>query len=164
MTRTAIERQAAGAATRAPGGGRAMIYLQGLLCGGMATLATPTAVMLAALLAPAFAGLVLDRAPGKPAARTMLLFGGCGCVGPAIALWSNGQTMDACLRLIGAPAILGTAWIAAAGGWLLGELAPIGVRAALELRDASRASRLKSARGRYEAEWGAPPLTDEAPP
>ena len=48
----------------------------------------------------------------------------------------------------------GTAWSAAAAGWLLAETAPIGVRAVLEALTLSRAARLRATRARLVQEWG----------
>src|ERR1041384_3722306 len=43
---------------------RSFVWLQGLLCGALATLATPTALLLGVLLAPAFLAIALDQAAG----------------------------------------------------------------------------------------------------
>jgi len=43
---------------------------------------------------------------------------------------------------------------AGAAGWLLAELSPIGVRAALEALSLTRAAKLRSARARLVDEWG----------
>jgi hypothetical protein len=50
--------------------------------------------------------------------------------------------------------ILGTAWSAAAAGWLLAELSPFAVRAALEALSLSRAAQLRATRDRLAEEWG----------
>jgi hypothetical protein len=46
------------------------------------------------------------------------------------------------------------AWIAAAAGWLLAELAPVAVRAALEVLSISRQARLRAARAVLVEDWG----------
>jgi hypothetical protein len=46
------------------------------------------------------------------------------------------------------------AWSAAAAGWLLAEIIPIGVRAALEGVSVARASRLNAERAKLVETWG----------
>jgi hypothetical protein len=46
------------------------------------------------------------------------------------------------------------AWSAAAAGWLLAEIIPIGVRAALDGVSVARASRLNTERARLIEIWG----------
>ena len=69
---------------------RSMIWLQGLLCGAMVTLATPTALLLGVLLGPALLAIALDHEPGRPRARS-------------IALWSMAAAVIP-LRSCGSPA------------------------------------------------------------
>jgi hypothetical protein len=49
--------------------------------------------------------------------------------------------------------VLGTAWAAAAAGWLLAEMAPVAVRATLEALSISRAARLRALRTQLADEW-----------
>lgn len=131
-----------------------MIWLQGLLCGAMAALATPTTLLLMTLLAPALLALLFDRQPGRPTARSVALANMAGSIGPLHDLWTAGHTMGAALGLVADARVLAQAWSAAAGGWLLAELAPIAVRWALDGGSAARAARLRVARARLCAEWG----------
>jgi hypothetical protein len=148
------------AAARPPGQARSLLWLQGLLCGMLATLATPTALLLALLLAPGLAAVVLDRVPGRPVARAMLLFGLSATVWPLETLWKSGHTIEAASAIGLAPPTLAVAWSAQAGGWLLAQLAPLLVRLALESTTLSRKLRLRAWRTRCAAEWGLP---DEVP-
>lgn len=136
------------------GGKRSFVWLQGLICGAVATLATPLAILLTFLLAPGLIALVLDRSPGRPTARAVLLFGLAASVAPAKTLWEGGLTMPGCVDIMTDPIIFGTAWAAAAFGWLTGEAAPI----IIELMQGSgrrlRAKRLAEARAKYAEEWG----------
>jgi hypothetical protein len=136
---------------------RSLIWLQGLVCGALVTVATPTALLVAGLLAPAAVAYYLDRVPGRPVVRTVLLFGLAGGIGALRTLWGTGHNVSVALALLGDPAALLPAWGAAAIGWLLAELAPLGVRLALEIACRTRISELRVARARYEAEWGLSP-------
>jgi hypothetical protein len=143
-----------------PGRHRSFIWLEGLLCGALATLATPTALLLAVLLGPALVAALLDRQPGRPVARSIALCSLCGIVGPMRELWSAGHSLGAALALAADPDVLAWAWGAAACGWLLSELVPVMVRVVLEASTLSRAASLRAARARYEAEWGFAPPPD----
>jgi hypothetical protein len=56
--------------------------------------------------------------------------------------------------LLGDMQIIATAWSAAAAGWLLAQLAPIAVRAALEGLSLARAVRLRGERSKLVEAWG----------
>jgi hypothetical protein len=128
--------------------------MQGLLCGVLAALATPTALVLGVLLAPALLALMLDRAPGRPTARTMLLFGLSATVLPLLELWKAGQTMEAASVLACDPGSVALAWAASGGGWLLAQLAPLLARLTLESIALSRRRRVRALRARCAEEWG----------
>jgi hypothetical protein len=136
-------------------GGGSLIWLQGLACGAMVALVPATALLLAVLLAPGLAALLLDRQPGRAVARSVLLFGAAACVGPVGQLWGNGQTVETSVMMLGDLGNIGTAWSAAAGGWLLAELLPVIVRVALEAASLARATRLRAARARLAEDWDA---------
>ena len=141
---------------RAP---RSLLWLQGLACGALATLATPTAMLLAVLFGPASLAALLDRQPGRPIARCVALCSLSAIVGPVGVLWSAGHTMEAAITLACDIEVVALAWSAAAAGWLLAELLPVGVRMVLELASHSRIAALGLTRQRLEAEWGFPPAT-----
>ena len=160
----AVARSAArSAARRAAKPGRSLVWLQGLACGALATLATPLAVLLGALLLPGLCVLMIDRMPGKPVARTMLLCGAAASVSPAWHLWDHGLTMENSLDLLSDVLTVGLAWAATAAGWLIAEVAPICVYLALEATAKRRDGELRAARARHEAEWGIPPAGAEMP-
>lgn len=135
---------------------RSLIWLQGLLCGALVTLATPTALMTGALLAPAYLVYRLDHQPGRPVARVVLVCALAGSVYPLRALWGGGHGMKLAVAMLGDVWTWIPAWAAAAGGWLLAELAPLGIRLGLELAASARAARLRAQRSRLESEWGLP--------
>ena len=123
----------------------------------MLTLATPTALVAGVLLAPTVLAMALDRAPGKPTARPLLLLGLAASVRPLATLWTTGHRMDVAMDVLGDSAILATAWVAQAIAWLAAELAPLFVVLAMEAAAAARAARLRAARRHYEEQWDVPP-------
>lgn len=131
-----------------------LVWLQGLLCGAMVTLATPTALLLGVLLGPALLALMLDRQPGRPKARSIALCSMAASIDPLRTLWITDHSMGTAMALLGNPRFVGAAWSAAAGGWLLAEVMPIAVRATLEALSLSRAARLRAERARLMEEWG----------
>jgi len=133
---------------------RSLVWLQGLLCGAVATLATPTALLLGVLLAPALLALMIDRQPGRPRARSIALWSMAASVDPLRSLWVAGHTMAGATALAGNARVVVIAWSAAAAGWLLVEFAPIMVRVVLEALSISRAARLRTERALLAEDWG----------
>jgi hypothetical protein len=133
---------------------RSLTWLQGLLCGALATVATPTALLLGVLLAPVLVAVALDQEPGRPKARSIALFGMAASVAPLRTLWTSGHTMATATTLLGNLDVVGTAWSAAAAGWLLAELLPFAARAVLEAFSIARKARLEAERARLVQAWG----------
>ena len=156
----AKQRQIAGpksAAARtgtAPAKSNALMWIQGLLCGGLVAMLPPTALLLGVLLGPALLGLFLDPQPGKPVARSILLCTLAASVNPVRLLWGAGHTMAASMALATDANTVGTAWAAAAAGWLLAELTPVAVRVVLEGMSLRQAARLRAVRAALAEEWG----------
>ena len=132
--------------------GRGIVWMQGLACGACVAVAPAACALLAVLLAPAIAVLLIDRAPGRPMARAVLLCGAAPCVGPLMALWQSGPNSG--FAIVGDPMVFGPAWAACAGGWLLSQLLPIGIRGILEAASLSQAARLRAERERLVKAWG----------
>ncbi len=150
-----------------PATSNALVWAEGLLCGGLVALLPPTALLLGVLLLPAIVAVVLEHQPGKPVARSVVLCGLAASVTPVRALWAAGHDLAASIALATDANVVGTAWSAAAAGWLLAELMPLGVRAGLEALSLSRAARLRAARETLIAGWGpeaAPPPNDGPAP
>jgi hypothetical protein len=146
-----------GKAPRKPG---STLWLQGLACGALVTLAPPTAVLGGVLLVPSVFALLLDPARGKPSARPVVLLGLAASLAPIGKLWRVGHTMDVAWSLASDPSVLATAWVAQAAAWLVVEIAPLFIVLALEAAAKARAMRLRAARRRFEEEWE---LGEEAP-
>jgi hypothetical protein len=136
-----------------------LVWLQGLLCGALATLATPTALLLGVLLGPALLAVAFDSEPGRPVGRSVALFSMAASIGPLKTLWLSGHTMQIAVGLVGDLEVVGTAWSAAAAGWLLAQILPIAVRTVLEALGLARSAQLKAERARLVSEWG---LDDQA--
>jgi hypothetical protein len=133
--------------------GSSLIWVQGLVCGALVAVATPLALMLAVLLAPAAAAALFDHQPGRPSVRAVLLCGISACVGPLRRLWLGEHTIAASLGILGGPGVIALAWSAAAGGWILAELAPLGLSLVLEAASRAQAVRLRARRERLLEEW-----------
>ncbi len=133
-----------------------LIWLQGLLCGALVTLATPVAVLLTVLLLPVIGAFLFDPLPGKPRARTAFLFAAAWCVGPVRALWAQGGDLTIATGIVTDVAVVGRAWLAAGAGWALAELSPVAVRLALQGADRFRKARLLARREKLREEWGRP--------
>ncbi len=133
---------------------RSWLWLQGLVCGALTCLATPTALLLGTLLAPGAIVWIMEREAGKPNARAMLL---CSLVFsfPVLQeLWSRGHTIAVSLDLLQSHGALAWAWAGACAGWLLREGAWIIFKLVSEAMDLRRRSILKAERAALEAEWG----------
>ena len=131
-----------------------LVWLQGLTCGAVVTLTPGVALLLGVLLAPGVIALLLDREPGRPMARAVLLLGLATCVMPVETWWSNGQTIRATIGVLSGIQVIGTAWSAAAAGWLLAELAPLVSRLVLDAMARSRIATLQAERAALVEAWG----------
>jgi len=134
----------------AKGNGRSLVWVQILACGACAAIAPEASGMLAVLLAPAIVALLLDKAPGRPVGRAVLLSGSAACVGPLVTAWHTGGGF----ALLTDPGVYGPAWTACAGGWLASQLLPVGIRAIMEAASLTRTARLRTERGRLSEVWG----------
>ena len=132
-----------------------MVWLQGLLCGAMVTLATPTALLLGVLLGPALLAIAAGSRTGTTARtqhRAVQHGGGGRSAADAVdGRPQHGRRRPHCWAICRSSA---TAWSAAAGGWLLAEVMPIAVRAALEALSIARAARLRAERSKLVEAWG----------
>jgi hypothetical protein len=131
-----------------------LAWLQGLGCGAVVALIPAMALLLGALLLPGVLAILYDRQGGRPVARTVLLCGTAATIAPVLTLWRADNTMDACLVLLGDLGVVGTAWSAAAAGWILAELAPVATLVVMEAFTQTRAARLRAAREKLAADWG----------
>lgn len=145
-----------GAAQGAAARGGAQLWWLGLVCGALATLATPTAVLAGLLLAPTGLVWLVDASPGKFGVRPVLLCGLAASIGPLTTLWTGGHTLALAMSQAGDVEVLGLAWGAQAAGWLVGELAPLAVVLGMEAAAKARAAALRAERRALQEEWGLP--------
>ncbi len=131
---------------------RGLVWMQGLACGACVAVAPAACGLLAVLLAPAVLVLLFERTPGRPVARAVLLCGSAACVGPLMTVWQAGSGTAS--ALLTDPGVFGSAWAACAGGWLLSQLLPIGIRGILEAASLSRKAQLRAERERLAKAWG----------
>jgi hypothetical protein len=143
---------------------KSFLWLQGLVCGALATMATPTAVVLGVLMLPAIIANLTETAPGKPLTRVLALFGAAAIVGPLATLWTSQHTLGGAMALVEDPAVLSLSYAAAGAGWLLAELVPVAVRSTLEAAARTKAARLRAARARLQEEWRLPESDAKAEP
>lgn len=134
-----------------PGKGQ---WLPALACGLVILFARPTAMLLLIFLLPSAMALVSDRSPGRPVARAVLLFGLAAACHPLDILWRSGHRMEDAMALATDLPTIATAWAAQAGGWLLTQLLPIVMTAALEAQARAEAARLAKRRADLLEEWG----------
>lgn len=149
-----------GSASRGSAKRGSWVWLQGLVCGAVVTMATPTALLVGVLLAPAVLAFVLDRAPGRAVARPVILLGLATSVHPLLLLWRSGHGMEAATGLATDPAVIVLAWAAQAAGWLLVELLPVAIGLVMQGGASARAARLRGVRRTYEEDWDIPPRVD----
>ncbi|HEX3350079.1 MAG TPA: hypothetical protein VHS58_18465 [Acetobacteraceae bacterium] len=141
-------------ATAAPARRPSALWLQGLICGAIVTLAAPVALVIAVLLAPTALAMLSDAREDRPPTRGLVLAGLAYAVHPLITLWRSGHDLPAALATLSDFGVIAAAWAAQAGLWLLGEVIPLAVRLALEARSGSRSALLRAERARCVAEWG----------
>lgn len=137
----------------ARGGGGSLLWAQGLACGAILAFVPALALLLVLLFWPVLVAFVLDKAPGKPMARAVALCTTAASVGPIHGAWSAGFGMQASLAEAADWNALALSWCAAATGWALSFLAPLAVRAVLELMSTARMTRLRAERARLLAAW-----------
>jgi hypothetical protein len=142
---------------------RSRPWLHGLLCGALVVLAAPVAMLAAVLGLPALLAWLLGGAQSRPLARTLGLAATAATLPALAALWRAGIGWSACLDLLAAPRRLAFAWALQAGFWLIGELAPLAIRLALDAAAAREAARLSARRAAFEEDWGLPPAAPDPP-
>ena len=141
------------AATARRGSG---MWMQGLVCGALVTLATPTALLGGVLLLPAIIVYLIDDTEGRPALRAVLLFGLATALRPMLTLWTGGHSVSVSLSLLSDFATPAVAWSAQGAGWLLSQAIPLLVRVALEAQSRLEIARLRAERAKLAEQWGVP--------
>ena len=133
-----------------------LVWAQGMVCGALLAFATPTALVLGVLLAPALACFVGERAQGRTMARGVALCCGAATVSPLWHLWHGGNSVGAALELLSDPLCLVLAWGAGACAWALCQVLPVVVRTTWEMRMAARAKAIEAELVACREEWDLP--------
>lgn len=110
-------------------------------------------VVTVVLLAPAVAGALLDRDPGRPLLRAMMLPASAAALIPLWETWRMGGGLGAGLAVLSDPAALGWPWIAAACGWLAAQAGESMALLLMGLRTRRRRSALEARLAELNAEW-----------
>ena len=145
------------------GASASRVWLQGLACGALLMLSTPTALLGALLFAPSAVAALLDGSTGRMATRPMLLWGAAASIRPMVVLWTGVHSNAQALALAGDVQVLGLAWAAQAGGWLVAEILPLFIAIGLNTAAAAQTLRLRHERRRYAAEWDLPDISPDEP-
>ena len=144
-----------GKPTNQKGDGRGIVWIQGLACGGFVAMAPAASLLIGALSAPAIAAWMLDRVPGRPVARVVFLCGAIPGVRPLLTFWNlNVADASTAFALLSDPLVLVSAWGAAAFGWLMCQILPLGVRGYLEITNSARSVLLRAERETLIRAWG----------
>jgi hypothetical protein len=136
-------------------------WLQGLVCGALVTLATPTALLAGVLMLPSIIVYLLEDGEGRGTLRAVVLFGLAGSLRPMVALWTGGHSIETSLSLLSEIAVPALAWSAQGAGWLLAQAIPLLVRVALEGQTKVEMAHLRGQRRKIADEWGVPPPADD---
>ena len=139
-----------------------MIWVQGLLCGGLVAWMPAIATLTAILLAPGLIAYFVDRSPTRAVGRSVLLFGAVLAPQSLLTLWHAGNSMAASLGMAADMRRVSAIWSLQAGGWLLAELTPVLVRLVLDGKAFARRTQLQRRRAQLEEEWTLPPRGDGA--
>jgi hypothetical protein len=141
---------------QAPQGGGATLWLQGLVCGVVLLVATPSALLAGVLLLPTLMVWMSDRQPGQPTARAVVLFGLAASCQPLDLLWRTGHRIEDAVVLITDLRTLAIAWSAQAGGWMLTQLLPLLIGFFVEAQASLVAQRLQKRLESLQEEWNSP--------
>ncbi len=133
-----------------------LLWMQGLASGALLTFATPTALMLAVLLAPAIACALGEKDSAGSATRAVALCCAAASVSPLWHLWIQNDRMDVAINALSSPSTLVGAWGAGACAWALCQVLPVVLRTAWDAREAVRARSLQGELNRTKEEWDLP--------
>jgi hypothetical protein len=148
--------QPASQAADQPPAKASMLWVQGLVCGALLAFATPTALVLGVLMAPALICLLAERGPRHGIARAVALCCGAACLAPVWHLWMSDNGMGTALSILAEPLAVVLAWGSGACAWALCQLLPVLVRTAWDAKEAARAKAIQKQLALYREEWDFP--------
>jgi hypothetical protein len=132
---------------------RGPTWWQGVICGALLTFAPGMALLLAALLAPAFAALAADTEEEKGMTRAVTLACTAASLSPAWHLWNAGDSLGAAMVQLTDPMTLGLAWGSGAIAWSLCEVIPAVVESVWKAQEAMRANAIEKEMAKLRDEW-----------
>ncbi len=127
-------------------------WLQGAACGLVLAFATPTALMLAVLLAPALACAAAEQGKSETI-RAVALLCAAGSFSPLWRLWLGGDRMGDAIGLLSDPLTFLGAWGAGACGWAACQVLPVLLRALWNAKEAARGRAIVAEMARTREEW-----------
>ena len=136
-----------------PRGRGSMLWLQGLVCGGVLAFAAPTFLLLVVLLAPALASLAVDTDPSRGMTRAVAVAGVAGALSPLWHLWLAHDRLDVALAFITDPLTLTLAWGGGACAWALSQVLPVLLQSVWTMREGLRARAIEAELQRLKEEW-----------
>ncbi len=128
--------------------------LLALAGGGLIALSPDIALPLAVLLLPGLIALMFDRSHGCGVARAILLFQGAACVHPVMDAWYRCAGIDGCMSYLAEWQSILPAWLAAAAGWTMSQVLPLGLKMLDDYRLRYRGAALAARRQALVEEWG----------
>lgn len=111
-------------------------------------------IVVMVLLAPAAAGALLDRDPGRPLLRAMMLPAAAAAMIPIWQAWRLGAGLDAGLSVLADPVAIGWPWAAAGLGWLAAQAGESLASLLMSLRARRRRGAIEARLADLNAEWG----------
>ena len=132
----------------------ATVWVQGLACGALLTFATPTALLLGILLAPAILCILASPGAERGVFRAVASSCAAASLAPVWRLWMNGGHMDEVAAILASPSILCAAWGAGAAAWAMCQVLPVIIKTAWDIREANKAKTIEAELAQLNEEWG----------
>jgi hypothetical protein len=134
--------------------GGLIVLLLALAGGALIAMSPDIALPLAVLLLPGLIALMFDRSHGCGVARAILLFQGAACVHPVMGAWYRCAGIDGCMGYLADWQSILPAWLAAAAGWTMSQVLPLGLKMLDDYRLRYRGAALAARRQALVEEWG----------
>jgi hypothetical protein len=131
-----------------------IVLLLALAGGALIAMSPDIALPLAVLLLPGLIALMFDRSHGCGVARAILLFQGAACVHPVMGAWYRCAGIDGCMGYLADWQSILPAWLAAAAGWTMSQVLPLGLKMLDDYRLRYRGAALAARRQALVEEWG----------
>lgn len=134
-------------------GGWLMVLAVGLVCGGVIAVAPDIAAAVLVLQVPGVVVLLLDPSPGRAIGKTILLFQAAASVRPTVSIWFQCEGLRACVAMATERQTILIVLLAAAGGFVLTQILPLGLKLLDDARIKVRCEHLTLERQKLVEEW-----------